>query len=364
MNRYTFSVSISAPPETFAEINEESKLRVTLSDLACSVIESDKLAFSYKSSAAILNGIFEKMYRCCCIYEETDDDVFAYHAYMRQYAYLTELTKKEDVLNKHLLKLQDSLSAYLNLLRGGEGKNHSLIVLSKNNRELLSACTEATVYGAYRAGLFFRCVIEAYARKPYLERERIMVSENVRLVLAAIQNRRILKLTSGNTIFRVKPYRIMQNPLATYSYLVCLSKTEAPDSEYKPASFRISRISGVAYLQQDAFISKEAEKQLNEAIRTRGVQYLLGEPTEIEVLLTPQGVSLYRTLITVRPPAAEQELLPDGCVRMRFCCTLKQASDYFFAFGRDAEILSPLELRQSIAERYKQALNIYAADQT
>ena len=51
MNNYSFS----GPEETFEAINEESKLRVTLSDLASSIVESDKIAFSYKSSASVLN---------------------------------------------------------------------------------------------------------------------------------------------------------------------------------------------------------------------------------------------------------------------------------------------------------------------
>ena len=355
MNNYSFS----GPEETFEAINEESKLRVTLSDLASSIVESDKIAFSYKSSASVLNGIFEKMCNYYLVYEEADDDVFAYRAFTKKRNYLLGLTKKEDILNEHLLKLQDQLSANINRLRDSEGKNHFMIALSGKNKAFLYNCTEATVYGAYRTGLFFRCVIETYARKPYLEREMIMAFDNIRLIRSAIQNHKILKIKTGNKTFKVKPYQIMQNPLATYSYLVGFSKTTEYETDYVPASFRISRITSIADLRQDAFISKEAERQLSAAIRDRGVQYLLGENVIIDVLLTQKGLNMYHAMSTVRPPAIERSDLPDGRIQMRFCCTQKQASDYFFQFGQDAEITGPKELRDIMIKKYEAALKSY-----
>lgn len=42
-----------------------------------------------------------------------------------------------------------------------------------------------------------------------------------------------------------------------------------------------------------------------------------------------------------------------------FDCSLRQAFNYFFSFGADAEILSPDELRNEFIENYSSALTIY-----
>lgn len=159
--------------------------------------------------------------------------------------------------------------------------------------------------------------------------------------------------------FLVKPYRIMQDPLATY--LVCLGKNIKNDNEeYKIASFRISRIDSVKETKKVSFISKESVQNIEKALKERGVKYLLSESTMVEVMLTPNGLNIYNNVLSNRPPAESTgNIESDGRTKLSFTCTEKQAEDYFFGFGAEAEIISPPKLRKRMLQKYTASLSVY-----
>lgn len=63
-----------------------------------------------------------------------------------------------------------------------------------------------------------------------------------------------------------------------------------------------------------------------------------------------------RSKLSSRPEKIEALSTDDVYV---FDCSLRQAFNYFFSFGADAEILSPDELRNEFIENYSSALTIY-----
>ena len=350
---------------SFESINDERKMRLSLSAFCISVIESDKLTYGYKNNSSFCNAVFTNM---CRYYEysEEEDCVFAFGTYRKAKSKLLEITKDIKIINNELKNLENSLSAKINRLINSDAKESIMIVLSGENSDYLAnESKEANAYGKYGSAKFFKCVIESYARKTFIERERIMTYQTVETMKNAIELGNVLKIYTGKNsrqqqdVFYVKPYKIYENPLTTFTYLVGLS-SKVGEENFIPASFRISRIDKIVQTKKKSFLSKEKEKEIEKTIKERGVMYLLSEAKPVEVLLTKNGINMYNVVLSSRPTAdGSPESLPDGRIKLNFFCTLKQITDYFFAFGKEVEIASPVELREVFKERYKNALELY-----
>ena len=109
-----------------------------------------------------------------------------------------------------------------------------------------------------------------------------------------------------------------------------------------------------AKTRKKLFSEKEI-KELEKNILERSPSFLLGEKEKIHVRLTEAGKKLYRTKLNYRPQkdsdSTENEYI--------FSCTEQQAYVYFFAFGADAEIISPISLRERMKAAYKNAYEHY-----
>lgn len=81
---------------------------------------------------------------------------------------------------------------------------------------------------------------------------------------------------------------------------------------------------------------------------------MVGGEAEIHVRFTKAGVYKYRRQTHLRPPLVREQ--DDVYV---FRCTTAQAEFYFFKFGRDAEILLPVDLRERFKSMYEAAANTY-----
>ena len=87
---------------------------------------------------------------------------------------------------------------------------------------------------------------------------------------------------------------------------------------------------------------------------------MMGNESEIHVKLTKAGVNKYRRQTHLRPPLIREQ--EEGVYV--FKCTTAQAEFYFFKFGKDAEILLPIDLRGQFKAMYEAAANIYQLRET
>ncbi len=87
---------------------------------------------------------------------------------------------------------------------------------------------------------------------------------------------------------------------------------------------------------------------------------MVGNESEIYVKLTKAGVNKYHRQTHLRPSLVREQ--EDGVYV--FKCTTVQAEFYFFKFGKDAEILFPIDLRERFESMYKDAANIYQLRET
>lgn len=206
-------------------------------------------------------------------------------------------------------------------------------------------------------GKYLKAIFETYARLPYLQREEIFFHEILSEIEDSIRLKRTIRITTGARQYEVLPYLITTDTLSAYHYLVGLSHpVDADDSADLCASFRISRIRKVQMNRNDQRLLKaEEKKQLDEQISEKGVQFLLTDVTKIRIRLSDEGVRKYHSQVHLRPPY--QEKSDDNIFEFR--CTSRQIEAYFFKFGKDAEILEPLDLKEKFAAEYKSAADLY-----
>ena len=157
--------------------------------------------------------------------------------------------------------------------------------------------------------------------------------------------------------FFVYPYKIIPDPLCTQEYLACFTRTaEEASSQKRDASFSMARLEKPVVLKQQAFLSKDDIAKIEEDLEKLSVAYLLGEPEEIRVRLTDRGNKSYQTRLYSRPDKDETRSTDEVYV---FYCSEHQAYNYFFAFGPEAEVLSPPSLRDRMIKNYQSALQPY-----
>lgn len=223
-------------------------------------------------------------------------------------------------------------------------------------------------------GDYLKAIIEDYASKTFFEREAIichdLISDLQREIDLPNESKCILGVTlyakNGKAAkFDVKPYRIMSDPGANYHYLVGMSRPAGEaGAAWKEASFRISRIEKFrpyAKSHGSGKITKTELKTIMDALRVRGVQYILSEQVEQKILLTPEGMRMYDQILHMRPVTAKKpEKKEDGNTLLVFLCTERQIENYFFPFGEEAKVLKPEHLADRFRERYEKALLVYS----
>lgn len=328
------------------------KQHMNLSYFAYDVLQQDMFAFGVKNISALINQIFENYY-------QTANASVYYHIISKKEELNTLLS---DIINDNQLKKR-----IINKLISDEEKRISekketytngkqfKIWIKKDTSKILANCNEDKIYKKCKD--YIKCVVEEYARKPYIEREKIYLSDLIEKINQAITDKKQLQVvTSNNLKFNVYPYKIMSDPLHTANYLVGFSKSDNNlDNDKIPCSFRISALKSVEIMKsRSAFLKKNEKQILEQKIKSCGVQFMIEGATEICVKLTENGVKRFHRYMHLRP-----NLIDRNGNKFIFNCTKAQAEYYFFKFGKDAEIISPHDLRTKVMDKYQEALDMY-----
>lgn len=212
-------------------------------------------------------------------------------------------------------------------------------------------------------GKYIKAVIEEYCEHSYVEREQIYFCDILDKLQLAMSGHQMLKLTlhtkqsSSNkyNMLYVKPFCRQEDSEHMYNYIVG-TIARSPDGPWSIGSVRLTSIKTCAILTHPVHISKETQKEIHDAIKLRGVQYLssVEDPRKIVVELTPEGEKLYRKILHLRPLYTTK----NGSI-YEFNCTTRQADNYFFKFGHNVKILEPESLAQDFARRYLSAAQQY-----
>lgn len=346
----------------FDDINDEHKVRISLSEKANIIMRDDMNVFSISKPATFINTVFSNYY------EEANSSIELYMEQKRLefdkiFKKLDMNDKVKEMVTNELMN--DARKNVENLVKQyKKTKGSSKIYhINRNNSPLIGKdCKEQNNYS--RAGQYIKCVIEEYCSLPFIERERIYRKEVFEKVERACKEHRILKIRikedgeKKEQLFYIYPYKIMPDMLDTRSYLVCYSrKAEDAEKNKKPASFAMSRLAMPSLLEKSYFyLNKQEIATMEERIMKSSPAYLLGEPEKICVRLTEKGKKFYQTRLHSRPNKDEKLSSDNEYV---FFCSQQQIYNYFFSFGAEAEIISPEGLRQRFYDTYHNALLRY-----
>lgn len=340
-------------------INEEQKIRISLSDRARLTMAEDMDVFRTPKAATFVNTVFAN-------YKSEAKSSISLYLQQREIeldrlftgAKLDTVSKKiaiDQILSVEKKEIRDKISDYSS--SKGESK---LYHINDNNVEyLLEDCEEEQYYS--RPGLYIRSIIEEYCSLPFIKRERIFRKDIYETIERACSEKRILKIKANyygkEQLFYVYPYKIVPDPFHTQSYLVCYSrKAEDEEKDKIVASFSMARISSPTILTKTFHLNKQEVSNIETQMANYSPAYLIGKPEQIKVKLTKKGKQSYQSRLYSRPEKIESLSSDDVYV---FDCTQQQIFNYFFSFGADAEIISPEYLRNRFINTHEKSLKQY-----
>lgn len=217
-------------------------------------------------------------------------------------------------------------------------------------------------------GEYIKAIIENYSRKTFYFREQVFYKTVITKLNDHIQNtsrdKGILPIITedGNKMY-IKPLRLSYDYEAPYNYIICYSTLDI-NKEMIPVSIRVSRIKDVknAVTSYGSGNLKNKEvKELERRAKDNGVPYIIGKLEYFKVKLTSYGWNRYNTIFHLRPMYDSIEIIEDNCVILELQSTRFQVENYFFAFGKEATILQPIELKKQLHNKFTEAANSYTS---
>ena len=338
-------------------INEEHKVRITLSVNARIKMAEDMTIFRVEKATTFINTVFDN-------YKNEAKASISLYLHQRRLA-LEELFSKselDDYSRKaaiECLLAEEKRTACENAKTfkslKGEGKLYH--INNKNVQFLTEDCEEEEYYS--RPGFYIRAVVEEYCSLPFIERERIYRKDVYETIAHARDKNQILKIKVRQydkvRNFFVYPYKILPDPLQTQSYLTCYTKEAGSEGSGKTiASFAMARLNPPTVLAKTFHLTKKEKDAIQEQIEKNSPAYLLDKAEQIRIRLTENGKQIYQSRLSNRPEKIA--VIDDIYV---FDCTQRQIFNFFFSFGAEAEILSPESLREQFRSTLSNALGLY-----
>lgn len=357
-------------------INENQKIRVTLSEKADTILKDDLNMFSTFNETKFFNQIIENFgadskasFTSYCFRQ-----VEEFKESIKDCKISSETEKKiiQTLERKIKTQTKEELRSYMD----SKYSNTTSKLFRLNNKNFLYLLDyndierETDIYNAKinsndkysGVSKYVRCILEEYATLSLIQRVHIIKKKEYDIVNAAILQNMPLQITKkkGSQEFMFYPYKIISDNWGFQEYLTGYSKKKNDPNDKKIASsFSMIRleeneIKTRAKTKKKLFSEKEI-KELEKNILERSPSFLLGEKEKIHVRLTEAGKRLYHTKLNYRPQKDSDSIENEYI----FSCTEQQAYVYFFAFGADAEIISPISLRERMKSAYKNAYEHY-----
>lgn len=212
-----------------------------------------------------------------------------------------------------------------------------------------------------REGKYIKAILEDYALLSFFEREGIFFKDIIDIINEAISTGNLLKLRYVNrkqqqTMITVRPYKIASSSLLQYHYLLALPIDAEKGSDI--LALRVSRITESKKLARTSHITSKEQSYIDEIIRTKGIQYIVSQDSEIQVALSDHGYKLYKSILYLRPKYTNISQNGNKWV-LTFMCAEEQIKNYFFQFGKEAIVISPPSLKQWFIDKYTNAANRY-----
>lgn len=227
---------------------------------------------------------------------------------------------------------------------------------------------------SFKKRIVITYLLEQFTLLPLSEREIVYCYHQYTSIKQAMDKKEILivkQLTEKE--FEVKPFdiRIDENTLSYY--LIGYSRLKGSSGGFESHSFKLSRIKECRSKHKEAILSYTEIKTIKEINDKFGSAYiprnLIKKDIEKTIVrLTKNGYeNLYLRIIShQRPipvtPPKQISLEGEDYYDLTFDCSYQHIRNYFFSFGAEAEVISPLWLRERFMADYKRSLERYSSD--
>ncbi|WP_029319622.1 WYL domain-containing protein [Butyrivibrio sp. AE3004] len=266
---------------------------------------------------------------------------------------MQDLTDLTSITDKDAAVLADKIvSTYIKADRLHNSKNTALTLTVSGSSYDILKIIENNMLKDTSLSQYLKDMFNAYLSIPRSEREAIIFKDSYEDITRALKEHRILSFTNTTSgddkAYYVEPYIIAPSKEEQCNYLLCVDR-----STRKPRTFRISRLRSV-FVTHDAFpINPDIQKELQEkAIRS---PHSVSLTVKAIVRLNQYGVRKFKAITKNRPIVSKIE----GYLYY-FDWPELQLEEYFKRFGRDAIVIEPESLKESIRKFYYYGLREYS----
>ncbi len=342
----------------FEDIENLKRKNLNLSSEAWKIIDLDMNNFIHtdkKQLSTFFNNVFTNFYQLAN--SSIDIKVLNYKKEM-----INLLGDNEIIINKLVNNYTNELINKLNenkvkvnskrLDKNGLYKE-TKFKLNNNNFEILSKMELHDFYKS-KDRLYLNSLFEEYTKLNGFEREKIYFKNFIDIFLIATNiNKCKLSITLNKTNTSKKAYSFIFNPLGIYTEDTKSYGYLAGTKDNEPFVFRINRIDKMSIIYSDK-IENDKLVGLNDLIKEMGIMYISGELNEYKVKLSDKGIHLFNRTLNMRP-----NFTSINNNIYTFKCTEFQFFNYFFKFGKEAVVISPISTKEKFINDYKDAIKEY-----
>ena len=222
---------------------------------------------------------------------------------------------------------------------------------------------------SFKKRIMITYILEQFADLPLSEREMVYCYDHYKAIKEAIKKSEILIVSSSNNEYEVKPVDLKVDENVLSYYLIGYSRLKGSEKDFESHSYKLSRISKCWSKHKPFELSSKERRTLAEINEKFGSAYIAKnlEKKDIEksvVRLTLKGYDLYLKTISHQRPIPIIDPKPISInskeyYELTFDCSHWQIKNYFFSFGAEAEIISPLWLRKDFLKKYEASVEAY-----
>ncbi|WP_026653723.1 WYL domain-containing protein [Butyrivibrio proteoclasticus] len=285
---------------------------------------------------------------------------------------IEDLTSSANISGKAAAALADKIvSTYINNDRAQSTRNPAMALapskeLARATKPSKNTALTLTVSGASLETLriieanmlkdislsqYLKDMFNAYLSIPRSEREAIIFKDTYEDIDRALKTHSVLTFTNTTAeekhFFAVEPYIVAPSKEEQCNYLLCVDRKSR-----KARTFRISRLRSVFVTDRAFTVDPDMQKELQDkAIRS---PQSVAKSVKAKIRLNEYGIKKFKMITKNRPQVSKIE----GNFYY-FDWPEMQLEDYFRRFGRDAIVIKPLSLKESLRKYYYYALREY-----
>lgn len=270
------------------------------------------------------------------------------------FSYLKKALSKCKASKQETEELCYEVAAHINKLNAAKRREKfdcALSVKPTKESEPIIAYTEEYLLKGATLSEYFRNMFSSYASLPQDEREKIVFMPQYETIMQAIERKKKIFVTTssvnGQKKYELSPYALSDSKEELHVYLLSCNNCVC-------MPMRLSRIESVSVLTENAVFTPQ-QKETFEKMLTFGPQFPYGKNEgEVKIQLSRRGIMLFKKMYVHRPVPVRV-----SNNEYYFQCSHNQIIQYFVRFGKNAYVVYPQSVRDSIRSFYAEAIARY-----